>query len=168
MSDVLTEPERVRAQKNPSPSKVIGRLLFALLVVLFALAGTFTGLLVVYSAELPQIEELETYRPATVTELYDVQGRVIGSFALQQRVIAGYDDFPKVLRDAIISVEDKDFEEHPGVSVRRIVGALAGHGERQPGAGRLDLDDAVDAQSLPHPRPHLPPQDARGDPLGAD
>jgi penicillin-binding protein 1A len=110
--------------------------------VLFALAGTFAGLLIVYSAELPQIEELETYRPATVTALYDVQGRVIGSFALQQRIIATYDDFPKVVRDAIISVEDKDFEQHPGVSLRRIAGAAwrdMVSGSRAQGASTLTM-----------------------------
>ena len=37
------------------------------------------------------------------------RARQIGSFALQRRVLASYDDFPKVLRDAIISTEDKDF-----------------------------------------------------------
>ena len=47
--------------------------------------------------------------PAPITELYDGQGRIIGSFALQRRVVATYDDFPPGLRDALISIEDKDF-----------------------------------------------------------
>ena len=121
MSSATTEPARVR---RPHPSgKLVGRLLFGVLVLLAALAGTFAGLLVVYSTDLPEVSELENYRPATTTELYDIQGRVIGSFALQRRVIATYDDFPKVLRDAILSTEDKDFEKHWGVSPWRIAGA---------------------------------------------
>ena len=52
--------------------------------------------------------------PAPSRELYDDQNRVIGQFALQRRVIDKYDDFPKVLRDAIISTEDKDFEQPLG------------------------------------------------------
>ena len=72
---------------------------------------------------LPQVTELEKYRPSTITELYDDQNRVIGQFALQRRVIDKYDDFPKVLRDALISTEDKDFERHWGVDVWRVFGA---------------------------------------------
>ena len=48
---------------------------------------------------------------------------MIGSFALQRRVIASYEDFPNVLRDAVISTEDKEFEKHWGVNFYRIVGA---------------------------------------------
>jgi penicillin-binding protein 1A len=103
--------------------KLVGRLVFGLLVLASALVGAFAGLLLVYSTELPQINELERYRPSTVTELYDDQGRVIGSFALQRRVIANYEDFPKVLRDAVISIEDKDFEKHWGVDFWRALGA---------------------------------------------
>ncbi|MGZ4817394.1 MAG: penicillin-binding protein 1A [Terriglobales bacterium] len=104
-------------------TKLVGRVVFALLVVASALIGAFGGLLLVYSTDLPEVSELQRYHPSTITELYDDQGRVVGSFALQRRVVAGYDDYPKVLRDAIISVEDKDFEKHWGVNFWRIIGA---------------------------------------------
>jgi penicillin-binding protein 1A len=48
---------------------------------------------------------------------------VIGSFALQRRVVSGYDDFAPVLRDALVSIEDKDFYRHSGINFWRIVGA---------------------------------------------
>jgi penicillin-binding protein 1A len=104
-------------------TKLVGRVVFALLVVASALIGAFGGLLLVYSTDLPEVSELQRYHPSTITELYDDQGRVVGSFALQRRVVATYDDYPKVLRDAIISVEDKDFEKHWGVNFWRITGA---------------------------------------------
>ena len=103
--------------------KLVGRVVFGLLVLASALIGAFSGLLFVYSTELPQITELEHYRPSTITELYDDQGRVIGSFALQRRVVARYEDYPKVLRDAVISIEDKDFERHWGIDFWRAFGA---------------------------------------------
>jgi len=104
-------------------TKLVGRVVFGLLVLASALIGAFAGLLIVYSTELPQIAELESYRPSTITELYDDQGRVIGSFALQRRVVVRYEDIPKVLRDAVISIEDKDFEKHWGIDFWRIFGA---------------------------------------------
>jgi len=104
-------------------TKLVGRVVFALLVAASALIGAFGGLLLVYSTDLPEVGELQRYHPSSITELYDDQGRVIGSFALQRRVVAGYDDFAPVLRQAIISVEDKDFEKHWGVNLWRMLGA---------------------------------------------
>ncbi len=101
----------------------MGKVVFSALVLTTAFLGTMAGLLIVYSTDLPQISELERYRPSTITELYDDQGRQIGSFALQRRVLASYDDFPKVLRDAIISTEDKTFETHWGINFWRVFGA---------------------------------------------
>jgi penicillin-binding protein 1A len=103
--------------------RFVGTVLFILLVLVSALVGATTGLLLVYTTDLPQVEALEAYRPSSITELYDDHGRVIGSFALQRRVVAGYDDFAPVLRDALVSIEDKDFYRHSGINFWRIVGA---------------------------------------------
>jgi penicillin-binding protein 1A len=103
--------------------RFVGTVLFSLLVLVSALVGATTGLLLVYTTDLPQVEALEAYRPSSITELYDDHGRVIGSFALQRRVVAGYEDFAPVLRDALVSIEDKDFYRHPGINFWRIVGA---------------------------------------------
>ena len=102
---------------------MVGRLVIGLLVLVSALVGATAGLLLVYSTDLPQVDQLEHYRPSSITELYDDQGRTVGSFALQRRVVASYDDYPEVLRQALISIEDKDFYRHWGVNVWRIAGA---------------------------------------------
>ena len=103
--------------------KFVGRVLVGLLVLVSALVGATAGLLLVYTTDLPQVEALEAYRPSSITELYDDHERVIGSFALQRRVVAGYEDFAPVLRDALVSIEDKDFYRHSGINFWRIVGA---------------------------------------------
>src|SRR5579872_342032 len=111
-------------EKQAAPRhRLAGWVGFLLLSVVAAGVGATVGLLLVYSTDLPQIGELEHYRPSSITELYDDQGREIGSFALQRRVIVGYDDIPRLLREAVISIEDKDFERHWGVDVWRIFGA---------------------------------------------
>ena len=103
--------------------KLVGRVLFGLLVLVSALVGATAGLASGLHHRLPQVEALEAYRPSSITELYDDHDRVIGSFALQRRVVASYDDFPPVLRDALISIEDKDFYRHCGINFWRIIGA---------------------------------------------
>jgi len=92
----------------------------ALLAIAF---GSLSGLTLVYSVNLPQIQELESYRPITTTELYDVRGRIIGSFALQRRIDVPYSGFSPLLREAVISIEDRNFESHWGVNLIRIAEA---------------------------------------------
>ena len=119
MQTLLTQaPPPAAARKH-----VARWVVFGLLVLASSAFGALAGLLFVYSTDLPQVEELERYRPSSITELYDDRGRVIGSFALQRRVIASYNDFPKALREAVISTEDKAFERHWGVDIYRVFGA---------------------------------------------
>jgi penicillin-binding protein 1A len=119
MQSVLTEHPPVKV----AGKRYVGQVVFGLLLLLSVLVGASVGLVLVYSTDLPQVEQLEHYRPSSTTDLYDDNGRVIGSFALQRRVVASYEDYPKLLRDALISVEDKDFEKHSGINFWRILGA---------------------------------------------
>jgi penicillin-binding protein 1A len=103
--------------------RLVGRLIFGALVLLAAAVGVVGGLLLVYSTDLPQVEALEHYRPISSTELYDINGNTIGSFALQRRLVSSYNDFPPVLIEALVSIEDKEFYRHWGINVWRIAGA---------------------------------------------
>ncbi len=103
--------------------KVVGRLAFSLLLIGAIALGTLTGLLFVYSSDLPQIRALEDFRPDIVTELYSDDGQVIGNFALQRRVLLTYEQIPQVLKDAILTTEDQHFEQHWGVDFTRVAGA---------------------------------------------
>ena len=124
------------------PRKLVGKFALAALLTLAVITGSLAGLTLVYSSNLPQINDLERYRPSTTTDLYDQKGRVIGSFALERRVVVNYDDFAPVLRQAVISIEDKSFESHWGINVLRIAGAvwydIRSHGRAQ-GASTLTM-----------------------------
>jgi len=123
-------------------SKLAGKITLAALLLLAVITGSLAGLTLVYSVDLPQIDDLERYRPSTTTDLYDRKGRIIGSFALERRIVVNYGDFAPVLRQAVISIEDKSFESHWGVNVFRIAGAvwhdLRNHGRMQ-GASTLTM-----------------------------
>ena len=95
----------------------------AVLLILFlaaALLGTLSGVLFAYTDDLPQISALDSYQPSTITTLLARDGRVIGEFAVERRLVIGYDDIAPVLRQAILASEDADFEQHFGLSVSRI------------------------------------------------
>src|SRR3989338_8945790 len=93
----------------------------AALFVLAALLGTLSGVLFAYADDLPQISALDSYEPSTITRLYARDGQVIAEFAVERRVVVGYDDIAPALRQAIIASEDADFEQHYGLSASRIV-----------------------------------------------
>ena len=112
----------LRNAEFPSRRAAI-RSTFVALVALSALLGVIAGMMLVYSVDLQQMEDLVRYRPNTTTELYDIHGNVFGSFALERRVVVPYEDFPPALRQAIISIEDKSFESNWGVNLFRAVGA---------------------------------------------
>ncbi len=122
--------------------KLAGSITFLALLALAVIAGSLTGLMLVYSVDLPQIADLERYRPITSTDLLDIHGRVFGSFALERRVVVGYEAIPSVLREAVISIEDKNFESHWGVNLFRVMGAayhdLTSNGRTQ-GASTLTM-----------------------------
>ncbi|MGE0448672.1 MAG: penicillin-binding protein 1A [Vicinamibacterales bacterium] len=96
----------------------------ATIVALFGIAailGTLSGVLFAYAGDLPEISALDNYNPSTITRVYASTGDVIGEFAIQRRIVIGYDDIAPSLREAIISAEDADFNSHFGLSISRIL-----------------------------------------------
>src|SRR6202046_1118010 len=112
-----------RATMKIGGGTLFGRLAFGFLVLCSIGIGAATGVLFVYSSDLPEIHALEDYRPDVVTELYADDGQSIGTFALQRRILLTYGQIPKVLRDAIFTTEDQHFEEHWGVDIPRVLQA---------------------------------------------
>src|SRR5713226_4039946 len=90
------------------------------LFIVAAMLGILSGVLFAYAGDLPQVTALDNYSPSTITRIYAGDGRVVGEFATQRRVVVGYDEINPVLRHAIIATEDADFDKHFGVNIWRI------------------------------------------------
>ncbi len=122
--------------------RLVNRITLGALIFLAMTTGCLTGLMLVYSVDLPQIADLQRYHPDTTTEVYDAHGRSFGSFALERRVVVPYSSFSPLLREAVISIEDKNFESHWGVNTFRVAGSiyhdLASKGRAQ-GASTLTM-----------------------------
>jgi len=95
--------------------RYLGSLVFVFLLCLSIALGATAGVLFVYNSDLPQVNSLEDYHPSLITEVYSDDGQVIGSFALERRVIVTWDEIPQVVKDAITSVEDQNFFTHWGI-----------------------------------------------------
>ncbi len=95
--------------------RYLSSLVFVFLLCLSIAVGATAGVLFVYNSDLPQVNSLEDYHPSLITEVYSDDAQVIGSFALERRIVVTWDQIPKVVKDAITSVEDQNFYSHWGI-----------------------------------------------------
>src|SRR5512137_758427 len=112
--------------RSTSPRASLARQ--ATIVALFVIAATLgilTGILVAYTGDLPQVSALDEYRPSTITRVFANDGRVIGEFATQRRVILKYEEIPPLVRQAILAAEDAEFEHHIGIRPMRLLVTVA-------------------------------------------
>src|SRR5271166_4159289 len=122
--------------------KLIDRVALAFLLLCSVALGAAAGLLFVYESDLPEIRALETYRPNVVTEIYADDGQLVGSFALQRRILMTWEQTPKILYNAVCAIEDQHFEDHWGVDFPRVAGAAYRNiikGRRAEGASTITM-----------------------------
>ncbi len=83
---------------------------------IIAMGGlTAGGLLWHFSKDLPALDQLGTYQPSLVTQVYAVDQKLIGQFFIERRILTTVANIPERLRRAVIAVEDVRFFEHPGL-----------------------------------------------------
>ncbi|HEX3036291.1 MAG TPA: PBP1A family penicillin-binding protein [Thermodesulfobacteriota bacterium] len=104
------------------------RFLTAAVITLFTITvSSLLFLYVVYlyfAHDLPDLTEITGYKPRLATEVYSVNGTIIGEFAAERRELIPFEEIPTRVKNAFIAVEDKRFFEHEGVDFKRIIGAL--------------------------------------------
>jgi len=73
------------------------------------------GLLWHLAKDLPALDQLGTYQPSLVTQVYSSDQQLIGQFFIERRILTPVGDIPEGLRRAVVAVEDVRFFEHPGL-----------------------------------------------------
>jgi penicillin-binding protein 1A len=85
----------------------------ALIPLVFAV---FTALYVnLNRTNLPDLEGFIRFEPPAMGHIYDAKGRVLIELGRERRDIIRYEEIPDVVREAILSAEDKNFFSHSGV-----------------------------------------------------
>ena len=93
-------------------------------IILIILGGAgITGLFVYLKQDLPKINTLNDYRPATVTSVFSDDGRKIGEFYKERRIVIPLSQMPKNLINAFVAAEDSRFRTHPGIDIQSILRA---------------------------------------------
>ena len=111
-----TPPKRPKSTKT-FVIRFAGRAGLAALFIVVALLGVLSGVMFAYAGDLPLISKLDSYAPNAITRVYASNGETLGEFATERRLVISYDEISPYLRNAIISAEDKDFNNHFGLSV---------------------------------------------------
>ncbi|WP_341764221.1 penicillin-binding protein 1A [Candidatus Tisiphia endosymbiont of Beris chalybata] len=95
------------------------------LLVIVGLIGisSVMALLYYYSQDLPDYSQLTNYYPNSVTRIYSQDGKLIEEYAFERRVFVPINSIPRLLIEAFIAAEDKNFYEHPGVDIISILRA---------------------------------------------
>ncbi|UCF36154.1 MAG: PBP1A family penicillin-binding protein [Acidobacteriota bacterium] len=109
------------ARSKVGSSHALFWLSYGLILLGTAVVGGLVGMVFGYAVELPRVEELQLNRPNVVTYVYAQDGRVIGQFAAEKRILVTYQQIPETIRSAILAAEDATFFEHPGIDFRRVV-----------------------------------------------
>jgi penicillin-binding protein 1A len=97
-----------------------------LAVLALAALGLLSIVVVIWwlGRDLPTLETLATYRPPTVTVVYDVKGRLLGEIYEKRRYVVPLDQIPRHVQDAFVASEDAAFWTHSGVDPMGIVRAV--------------------------------------------
>lgn len=96
-------------------------LVFLLTVVT---CGGLLGLYFYLSQDLPKINSLGDYQPATVSYVFSDDGRKIGEFYNERRIVIPLSEMPDHLINAFVAAEDSRFREHPGIDIQSIFRAF--------------------------------------------
>jgi penicillin-binding protein 1A len=94
-----------------------------------AAAGLAAVLLVVGVAmviaypNLPDISDLADYKPKLPLRVFTADGQLMGEFGEERRNLTPIKDIPKVMKDAVLSIEDNRFYQHGGVDYLGILRA---------------------------------------------
>lgn len=118
-----------KQKKSKQPKKKGGiwkKILLGLLgLLLAALVGGF-GLFVFYASDAPELTQ-EDLRGNYASDFVDMNGKVFYKLGGVDREFATSEDYPQVMIDAIMAIEDQRFDSHFGIDPIGIARAAIGY-----------------------------------------
>ena len=123
--------------------RFFGLLFTAGTIVFIVAVGTAAGFLWHYSKSLPDYSQLQDYEPAVMTRVHASDGSLLAEYARERRLYIPIQAVPKLVINAFIAAEDKNFYEHAGVDFSGIARAVMlyvqqyGSGRRPQGASTI-------------------------------
>jgi penicillin-binding protein 1A len=90
--------------------------LFAAGTVVFLVGVTaVAGAIWHFSKDLPDYSQLQDYEPPVMTRVHATDGSLLGEYAKERRLYLPIQAVPKLVINAFLAAEDKNFYEHGGI-----------------------------------------------------
>ncbi len=149
----MPEPA-ARARSTGRPRlKRLRLLLILFAVLLLGLISFVFGIFVSIASDLPSLTRFSQFKDEQSSILTDDLGHQIGVLSQQNRVIVTPEQIPQMVKEAVISIEDKRFETNSGIDIRGIARAFVAdirHKGGVQGASTIEqqfIKNALQAQS---------------------
>src|SRR5213592_702301 len=98
--------------------------LFAAGTVLFLVGiAAAAGLFWHFSKDLPDYSQLQDYEPPVMTRIHASDGALLAEYARERRLYLPIQAVPKLVTNAFVAAEDKNFYEHGGIDFGGIIRA---------------------------------------------
>src|SRR4026209_2472366 len=89
---------------------------------LVGVAGV-AGMMWHFSKDLPDYSQLQDYEPPVMTRVHASDGSLVAEYATQRRLFIPIQAVPKMVINAFLAAEDKNFYEHGGLDFTGIARA---------------------------------------------
>ncbi len=125
--------------------KLLKFTIWSFLLVFMGLIAGFSGIYLLLSPNLPEINSLREVELQAPLRVYSIDNQLIGEFGEKRRDPVSIDDSPQALIDAILSAEDDGFYRHNGVDIKgllRAISQLLLSGEIQSGGSTITMQVA--------------------------
>jgi penicillin-binding protein 1A len=112
---------------NPPGKPRLKRLRFLAILVAALLLGLVSfvfGMFIAVASDLPSLTHFAQYKDARNSVLLDDRGHQLGIVSQQNRVIVSASQIPQIVKEAVVSIEDKRFRSNSGVDIRGIARAF--------------------------------------------
>ena len=93
-------------------------ILFLLIFGVFL--GSMVGFFIALTRDLPEIRNLESFKPSSVTRIYSSEGVLLTEFFLEKRDPVPIKIIPNLLKKALLVTEDRSFYRHSGIDLKGI------------------------------------------------
>lgn len=112
------KPKKTRKEKvNLILRIILGIFIFTVV------ASAGVGFAIISSA--PELDVQDVLNQNQPSSLYDSEEKYMDTVATdEKRIVISFNEMPKDLRNAFISIEDERFYKHPGIDVKRIFGVI--------------------------------------------
>jgi penicillin-binding protein 1A len=123
--------------------RFFGFLFTAGTVVFLVGVAAAAGLIWHFSKDLPDYSQLQDYEPPVMTRVHAADGALLGEYSRERRLYLPIQAVPKLVINAFLAAEDKNFYEHGGIDYSGMARAALvyaqnfGSGRRPQGASTI-------------------------------